>query len=365
MENGQDESDFEARGTGQDDGPVFDDPSADMADDPPVPTSMIDVPIRVRALGQAAMTLLGWVFWISLVILVGVGLRWLVGPAVFGASRLFMWAPLIIVVVLLIPVPIIQDYREARRVRRYVVEHVASPARDIAAGVFRKRRWFSETEGLKAFASRMATLGYRGTVFRYGRQNELGSVAGAAVTFEPRLIDETDEGFGDLLMTLDPSEWSRRAAPTPSLWRMMRRNIRLKEGRTSFWVTLLLLALAVANSYRRGGVTCSMAFWLTVLAFMLFRAPSSGERWFGLPGAAAIRHSLYGAMSYLTSRTAVLLIRQETRHRWRAVVSDGTTAHERPMTRVEIEALLACWISDVEPPPYERVAQALGVEATE
>ncbi|RJP34596.1 MAG: hypothetical protein C4547_10660 [Phycisphaerales bacterium] len=322
------------------------------------PVTIVDVPIRVRGMSKALLTLLGWGVSILLLILAAVALRLILGPTAAAGPKLLFWAPVAAVLLFWILVPIVQQRRERARVRRFVGKRADASIQELAAGIIRKRRWLSRTSGVTEFARLMAQRRQAYTVVRYARVDELSPVNGATVTFEPRLIDETDAAFADLLATLDLNR-PDRPATGPSIWRTMRRNVRLKEGRASFALTLLVLALAAWSSYRLGRVTCGTAFWLAILVLTLFRSPGAAIEWFGVPGGLAVKPKVATNVIYLRPDTSVLVLRQESRYRWYAFASNGEQVYTRPMTRVEGEALLACWVSTVEPPSHERLVQAL------
>ncbi len=267
-------------------------------------------------------------------------------------------AALALVVMLLIFGPLIQGPRERRQMTA-MIQDAGGLTVDLAEALYRRARrsWF--TTSLRSLARVLAGSGHTGTVVRYGEAGLLTPVRGVGVAFEPRLLAEDDESFRDLVTTLTHADREQTLLSETSV-RESARRARLRR-------ILLVIAMVAAVVYGvlmlLGMARFSDPWGLLILAIFFGSSRHSEGRlaldWYAVPGGLAVKPPSSATVTYFPSDTSALVMRPESRHGWRIIVSNGERTLERIVTLIEAEALLACWLSPLDPPSRESVVQAL------
>jgi hypothetical protein len=218
-------------------------------------------------------------------------------------------------------------------------------------------------------AKHLASTGFAGTIFRLWRKVRPPPIQPLCVPFEPKPIDESDAAFVQLAEAGVSNGPEQRAggavksAREPVLPPVLHRNIRLKGG---YWIIALyvpLLAIGTLESFSRGTISFSLAFWgLWLLAFLLMPARTSSsmkKQWLMLPGGLLLREATKSTASNLLlfdATSSVLVAIQRPKKLWTLVVSDGRSEGWLNVTETEASVVLRAWCSPLRPPSVEHLS---------
>ena len=193
------------------------------------------------------------------------------------------------------------------------------------------------------------------------------------MVFEPRLLDQADPGFEELLSAASPM---RDPSGTPSLTHLVRDDVfhasrvRRNVSRAGGWPVIIFLGFMFVSLYayflvHRQITILELAIGAALLTLMLY-SPVGGA-WFGTrhwlfaPSSLIVRKArwrdLASQLHLFNRRKSVLcLYRPAKKGEWTVAVADGEASEQITATDAEVSLLLRAWLSTIEPPPVERLS---------
>lgn len=219
-------------------------------------------------------------------------------------------------------------------------------------------------------ARAMSAKGMRGRVFRLGYSVPLTNISPLDVSFEPRILDESDATFVELMDAID----GERGGGTGGLERIdrqtgrnVRRTINLMGGR---WVLLALafpLLMQIIESYRERRVSLGLVVFSMPFLLLMFGSPGSNWRFphaHFLPGgivlaAGSMKPKRKARLRLMSRDRCVLFVIQRQATLWEVIVSDGEDIGVARATLAEATVLLRAWLSPIAVPPEELVVNMI------
>ncbi len=187
--------------------------------------------------------------------------------------------------------------------------------------------------------------------------------------FEPRSLDEADDGFDELAQQLQASPDRHGKGDMESgssrESRRLRRNFILSGG----WLMLAIFGfnwlLAAIDALQRNRATDRLALWSTLL-ILLFVFPkgqglSGREQWFAVPAGVAFRKRSWfrsgWTLRVFSRESAVLCFFPCFRGRYfGTIIADTQQVQSTNLTPREADLLLRAWLSPLEPPTLEQLS---------
>jgi len=191
------------------------------------------------------------------------------------------------------------------------------------------------------------------------------------MVFEPRLLDEADEGFDELALAAasegEPSDANAEESPSRHGdvldVRRVQRNIRLKGGWLLVSIVAVCFAFALNDAMQRQAVTWLLLLAIGAVLALLF--VPAGTAWFAtkhwllVPGGVLHRKAKIRdrkvTLHLFDRRHSVMTIYQQRNGVWLLTVADNETSENTIVTDRERRLLLRPWLSPREPPPVEQL----------
>ncbi len=326
---------------------------------PPPSQAIIDIPVSLLNAAELAVG----IFLGVPVLMVLTLLLLFAFEAAFGAAA--RTGPLVGVRMAIILLPLIfisrfQTRAETARLRQLLeVIPAVSPAAFVRRAL-PDCHLFCGGGGVAALARVLAADGRAGEIFRAGREAEFTPVEPAAFTFEPRKLSEREIASDDLLASLVDNDRRAEAATPPDATRTAKRTkpSRPRSAASTFALPVAAGILVLAGYLYGIWSRADLSFLVLALAYACGVRALTPE-WFVVPGGVAAKSTYNSKVTYLRPADSVLVLRQRSRRGWHVAISDGERVARRALTNLEVQVLLACWLSPIEAPPHERIRQAL------
>ena len=217
----------------------------------------------------------------------------------------------------------------------------------------------------------LARLQRFGSVVRRARPESRMAVRPFLAPFEPLVLDEADEATAALAGGLDKLPRSATDGSGPNfivvsasdLWGLVRRALRF-GGRSDVWVLPGSLLLWLIFCFVMGANVFALLPGITLLLLSVVGNQIAETDWLVSPGALVIRGGRWRSSSaslrrYIRSE-AVLVVHQTGKRAWQVAVGDSESKYVRSCTSAEIDLLLRCWLSPLEPLPIDRYSDFAG-----
>lgn len=333
--------------------------------DAPPPAELVDLAVK---LPSPLRVIVAWAMFYVLFILVIILAFPLLQRSNSLAGGIFLSLVLMVVTAMLMGLlPGLQRWRARRKVRKMFPAACDLPPEDLLRRVQKTRPWLSGKAAFSELIRQLGLHGHRRQVLRVGLAKSLVPVEPIEVDFEPRHLDETDDGFVELEEALacaaaerSPETADARVAPhreprrPPELLHRVWRNVTLKEGRLSLLIFVALFAWVAYRSYEIGRLTPGLLLGTLFLLMRLF-APATGgawtAKWFVLPQGLILRipRKETTADYHLDRWSAVLGLYQLGKAKWQVHAADEMFQFDTVATPREVAFLLRAWQSPVTP----------------
>jgi|GEM_PF-2518696 len=319
------------------------------------------VVIAVLILSIVATAAVGGLGWLT-------GLRWLSGPSTLVSVCTGMIGLFFFLVFLAVRKHVnrrvrnlctLHDDRSTEKLVQIIVEDFGRPGVSTLA---------------QALALVLAEVRVPGFVIRCCPPEHRDVIEPVAIPFEPLVLDESDDATAAFRDAMDSSGGhdenekmhDHAEEPESRLMREVHRRNKL-AGVSGWWLGLIAVGVAVGSAV--GDNLATAAIIIAVFAFMLFAGSSSSrllsnrDCWLLVPGGLLVRGSGWRRGGFSLQRyersQAVLVVLRSKGMMWLAAVSDGQSLHSTSVTKDEVNLLLCCWLSPLEPLPLERYGDLL------
>jgi hypothetical protein len=325
-----------------------------------------DVLVKRRSVGRRLVTAIALA-----IVIIAAGIAASLASSKFGSPMAAL--PIMLTVALVMPITfLLAGKRSERRIRRIVSQthggDLATLVRKAAEQPFLNPRRHPVAHAL---SRELARCGRLGETIRIQWKRPFDLVQPLDVTFEPRLLDEADPAFQELLTAVssspDPAGAASRASPNADDVlgvRRIRRNILLKGGWALFVVFALFLTQAAFDAYQRRAITPGLLFWGVMFVLALYGPARGGwfgtRQWLLAPASLVVRKAKprdeTSQLHLFERRKSVLCLQRQKKGPWLIAVADAEGSEQTIATNTEVSLLLRAWLSPLEPPPIERLS---------
>ncbi len=325
------------------------------------PAEFVDLAVK---LPNPLRVIVSWaVFYVTFFIVIILTFP-LIRRANLLAAGIFLSLGLMLLTGMLIGlIPGLQRWRARRKVRKMFPAANELPPEVLLRRVQKARPWLSGKAAFAELIRQFGLHGHRRQVFRVGLARSLTPVEPIRVDFEPRHLDETDDGFVELEealvyaspdAALDCAETSRPPRRPPELLHRVWRNVTLKEGRLSLLIFLALFAWVGYHAYQLGRFTPGLLLGTIFLLMRLFSPATGGAwaaKWLVLPQGLILRIPRKETTTdyHVDRLNAVLGLYQLGKAKWQVYAADLMFQFETVATPREVAFLLRAWQSPVAP----------------
>lgn len=215
----------------------------------------------------------------------------------------------------------------------------------------------------------LALRGFRGRIFRLRYAPTAPTINPFEVSFEPRILDESDATFIELLDAIDSGK-GKDAGGMEGIEardRFVRLSVRRKfKLMDKHWLLIILafpVLIEAIKSYRHRQVSLTLLVFSFSFLVQLFSFPGSNWKFphaHFLPGgilmaAASSLPKRKSRLRLMSRDRCVMFVIQRKQSIWEIIVSDGEDVGVARATLAEANVLLRAWLSPVPPPPEEMV----------
>ena len=182
--------------------------------------------------------------------------------------------------------------------------------------------------------------------------------------FEPRILDESDDGFAELAAQIDPNTVYPAHGSDLAL-RGFRRKLAFSGTTTFLTIFAVLISIPILFLLLQRRITPGPLVTLAVIAALLLSPTAHGllsrKQWFIAPAAVLYRtRPWYGGGWILrvyprTSSALCLLANRNARGKI-AIIADAHTSTTTTLTPREANLLLRAWLSPLDPPTPEMLS---------
>lgn len=342
--------------------------------DPEGPPDYIDMPTRLRGSWRVFVW---YLFYFALATAFFVFLAIVFRPVTltsgFG-SFIFIMLVAIFISFLLGILPWWQK-RRARKIAERIFEDDPNAPLPVAIKRMRaKAPYLSQCAGEVQMAILLAQVTHEvNYIVRMAPEKSFWRVNATDVDFEPRPLNESDATFNELAEATaaeaDHDAGFRFTRPDDLPLRALRRNIWLKGGYLSLIITFLFWFRSAYDFYQTGSPDFFFFLWSFFFASKLFAPATGGLRsanWYLIPRGILIdQRNLDPETPYFMADRldASLVLHQQSKRMWNVHVAATHGSGSITATNREVEMLLRCWTSKVNPPDGEVVGALFASDA--